>query len=434
MVYFNEQPTSATQLGVTAIEWTLRTTGRGTSQRGELATRTITSNSNYPRGNATVSETCESWRARHPINPQYKDHVKYSLGDNPCRCCQPKTDQDFWNVEKRVVVRSVFPERRVWNGHPSSYVFMVEIERMILSRGSLVMCQVGNQSTATLDHMVPQLALEYVDHHCPQLTHATIVVHCYLPLESANGSRAFLFYRVNPQLPIIAAESEEPLRIPGPPVSSSNPENVTIVSCIAVQYGQPPFLGEWVRYQKTIGISHIQMIAEPSILDSGALNCPSVRKAMLDGFLSVDIWHKWFSAAQIYDHSQLLAYEDCLYRFQGTYDYLFLNDADDFFVPLQSDHRHISYYIKKYCAHAGTCELSWYQMCPTCGTLHETAEDGNVTGILALHDRCRRGVKSLHRIPMTFDVSTHTGHRWVSGYGREAVSSNDAYVAHIRLL
>ena len=380
-----------------------------------------------------VSENCGNkfHNPLKPIDPNYKKHVKYKFVNNDL--CYPNAEKTFyWNVDKKVVVRSVFPERRNWNGHPTSYVFMIEADRLMLTNGSFVKCQVGDQSTTDMDYFIPENVLQN-DAWC-HLTHLQAVVHCFLPLHSTNNSRSFLSYRMGPDSPIVVAESERTLWIPPPRVNSSSIEKITIASCIATQYGQPPFLGEWVRYQKTIGIDHIHMVAEPSVRESGALDDPSVRKAMEEGFLSVDIWFKWFSAAQIFDHAQLLAYQDCLYRFQGTYDYLFPHDADDFFVPLVSDHRKLPYYVANYCKGAGTCHMPWYQMCPTCGVSGPAAEDGNMTDVLVSFDRCKREpTKSVHSIPVTFDISTHTGHRWLPGYGVKEFPPGVVYVAHVRL-
>ena len=383
-----------------------------------------------PSRSSIVYEQCDSIsQPLRQTDPKYTEKIKYKIpGFDPLN-----NGNNRWNDDKKVVVRSVYLDKREWNGHPSSYVFMVEIDRQVLSRDPFVKCQIGDQTSTVIDYMVPQLAID-IDGCCNKdSTHQTIVVHCYLPPQSVAG-KAVLFYRVDQQSPVVAAEPEKPLVVRAPRVPRPSPDKPTIVSCIAVQYGQPPFLAEWVRYQKTIGVSHIQMIAEPSIQDSGALKDPSVKKAIEEGFLAVDIWHKWFSPAQIYDHSQLLAYEDCLYRFQGVYDYLFPHDADDFLVPLISDQRQLPYYVNKHCSDAGTCELVWYQMCPTCGVIRETGEDGNVTDTLAYFDRCRRATKSVHNIPVTFDVSTHTAHKWAPGYKKIEVPPNDIYVAHIRLL
>ena len=37
---------------------------------------------------------------------------------------------------------------------------------------------------------------------------------------------------------------------------------------------------------------------------------------------------------QIFYHSQMLGYEDCIYRYQGTYDYVMATDVDIFYVLL----------------------------------------------------------------------------------------------------
>ena len=383
-----------------------------------------------PRSNVVQDRCADVMKPLHEINPNYSEKIKYKIVQNVN--CPPLTSENRWSEDKKVVVRSVYLDNRGRNGHPTSYVFMVEIDMQVLSRGSLVKCQVGNQTSTTLDYWEVGLAAA-IRSWCPKLTHQTIVVHCYQPPVSEAGSRAFLFYKADQQSPIESCESEKPLAIPGSPVPRISLDKPTIVSCIATQYNQPPFLSEWVRYQKTIGVNHIQMIAEPSIHTSGALKDPWVKKAIDEGFLVVDTWHKWFSAAQIYDHSQQLAYEDCLYRFQGTYDYLFPHDADDFLVPVISDQRQLPYYVNKHCSNAGSCELAWYQMCPTCGVVRETGEDGNVTDTLSSFDRCRRITKAIHKIPVTYDISTHSGHRWAPGYGVVCAPIHEVYVAHVRL-
>ena len=409
---------------------TLSLDGIASSDHRDTNTPTATAPSTTPRSDV-VHGTCKDiWAPLLKTDSNYTEKVKYKVPINDV--CPPLDPTSRWNEDKKVVVRSVYLNKREWNGNPTSYVFMVEIDLQVLSRNPFVKCQVGNQTSTAIDHMIPLQAGNSLN-WCPHgYTHQTIVVHCYLPPDSTAGSKAVLFFKVDEKSPIVAAESEKPLVIPAPPVPSPSPDKPTIVSCIAVQYGQPPFLGEWVRYQKTIGVSHIQMIAEPSI--SGALKDPSVKKAIDEGFLFVDIWHKWFSAAQLYDHAQVLAYQDCLYRFQGTYDYLFPHDADDFIVLRIPEQKQLPYYVNKLCSQVGTCELAWYQMCPTCGIIRETGEDGNVTDSLAHFDRCRRSTKGIHKLPVTFDVSTHSGHKWTTGYNKIELSSNEMYVAHIRLL
>ena len=73
--------------------------------------------------------------------------------------------------------------------------------------------------------------------------------------------------------------------IPGPH-KVGRQHNFSIVTCMAVLYGTPPLLDEVIRYQKTIGVDHVHMIAEPSILASGALDYQFVKESLANGFAS----------------------------------------------------------------------------------------------------------------------------------------------------
>lgn len=76
--------------------------------------------------------------------------------------------------------------------------------------------------------------------------------------------------------------------------------------------------------------------------------------------------------------------DDCIYRFIGTYDYVFIVDTDDFFVPRVPGELTIHYYIKNWCQGAGTCQLSWVRYYPDCG-LGTTGEDGAEGGLQGHH-------------------------------------------------
>ena len=220
-------------------------------------------------------------------------------------------------------------------------------------------------------------------------------------------------------------------------VSQSKPAN--IVSCLAPGYGNPRYLPQWLRYERVTGVSHVHLIGEQSILE--ALDDPYVKSAMQEGFLTVDIWPRWFSMWQIFYRSQLLAYQDCLYRFQSLYEYVFTHDADDFFVPLLSDHKTLSYYLSRHCPR-GTCCFSWEEFQPSnSGFTGSVGEDGNVTDkVIAKHSRVPRLVrKCAHRINDLFELGIHEGERWKEeGFLLKTCCMNtyvprtEAYVAHVR--
>ncbi len=71
---------------------------------------------------------------------------------------------------------------------------------------------------------------------------------------------------------------------------------------------------------------------------------------MNEGFLSINIWKKYLNSQQLWYHNKLgLIYEDCPYRFLGTYDYIMMVDTDDFFTPRVTEEKHIHYYINRFC-------------------------------------------------------------------------------------
>ena len=92
------------------------------------------------------------------LNNAHNDLLHYSIKEVPK--CPKVTAADLWNTDKGVVVRSVYPHSRAWDGHPSSYIFMAEVDNKILSRGSFVKCQVGQQTSTLLDYIVPHVATE----------------------------------------------------------------------------------------------------------------------------------------------------------------------------------------------------------------------------------------------------------------------------------
>lgn len=98
-----------------------------------------------------------------------------------------------------------------------------------------------------------------------------IAVDC-LDLPVTNGTKtAIIFFRPEPFGLVTSASTLEPLVIPALH-KPGRQHSYSIVTCMAVLYGTPPLLDEVIRYQETIGVDHLHMIAEPSTLTSGVLD------------------------------------------------------------------------------------------------------------------------------------------------------------------
>ena len=176
------------------------------------------------------------------------------------------------------------------------------------------------------------------------------------------------------------------------------------------------------------------MIAEDTIVAAGYFNHPVFRAALKENYLSIDFWPEWFNSTEIFYRSQHLAYNDCLYRFQGAYDYIVFSDADDFFVPVQES-KSIKTYLKRWCSgYTATCHFPWVQFYPDCGWSNKSlVTGGNLTASLHSQKHIERSEsKSAHQIRAVVDVGVHTAFDLMPGYKISYVPKKMAYFAHLR--
>ena len=337
----------------------------------------------------------------------------------------------YSSTDKHVVLRSVYWDPRPFKSlRRGFWVFLAVAEKHIVSKNLVIGVQVDNDTFhSSLD--VRELELNaYFDLVCPNLTHKYIVVRCSAPF-SYSPSHAALLYKTEPNGVILSAVSENPPTVNVMPQRSN--ERKTIVSCLAPGYGNPRLLPHWIRYERTIGVSHIHVIADQSFVESGALNTSVVKRALETGFLSIAIWPRRFTGWQVFYREQLLAYQDCVHRFQGLYDYVFPHDADDFFVPLIPGAK-LDYYVNKYCTKR-TCSFQWEEITPpNSGLTGMIGRDGNVTDkVAAKHSRkTREANKCIHRLEDTFEVGIHGPAMDILCCMTTYVPTTAAYVSHIR--
>ena len=328
--------------------------------------------------------------------------------------------------EKVIIVRSVYWDNRSRKNTNSTsvHVFMVEIAQSALEMRSVVGCQVGNSLTTDFK-VVPLASMPWVHRHYSN-KYDMAMINCF-KLSGENGSRAYIFYKN--ATAVISVESERPLFIPAPHVSPSVGKKSTVMAC-AVVYGTPPLFEHWLRYQRTIGIDHIYLIAEDSFRDAGNLEKSPLKEMMRSGYLSIDFWTPHLTSQQIFYHSQMLGYEDCIYRYQGTYDYVMANDVDIFYVLLLPGEPYIQYYAEKWCS-VGTCTFDLIQYFRDCG-IDEVGPDGNVTAHLLSNKSFKRPEgKSGHNLLAVSDIGIHRAMVLLPGYDPGVVPRKAAYWAHV---
>ena len=348
---------------------------------------------------------------------------------------------------KDMIVRATYFDDRPQSGHTNSTVFMLQARRDIvgLNNQSLILgCGVG-EHFATAGHYKIRacggiVLNSWIHEMFPHLTHDEVMLDCF-DLPAQNGSTAFVIYKPDIHSPYARiVHSDHPFLIPAPPQPRRSQDyEFKILSCVNI-FGEPNWLVEWLHYQKAIGVDHVHITIQDSVLKSHEQSY--LRQAVREGFVTVDEWQQWFNDSQIYYHSQTLAYADCIYRHRGTYDYAFMLDTDDFFVPMNPEQKRFHYYVNKWCKDSASCAFSWTEYYPDCGLKGEPGSDGNMTKVLnsTVHVN-RKGGKSLHRLSVVMDIGPHQAESVIMKarsfrvkyhHGIVKIPDDEAYVAHIR--
>lgn len=342
----------------------------------------------------------------------------------------PNEVPKYWSTETHVVLRSVYWDSRQFEGlRRGFWVFLAVAEKQIVLNNLITGVQVEGDTFHVFDLREPEWN-DYIDKICPNLTHKFIVIRCNAPFVFKPHYTALL-YKTDPNGVVLSAVSENPAIANVMPRRKSRRNEV--ISCLAPGHGKPINLRHWIRYEQTIGVSHIHVIADESFVENGTLNDTVVKKALETGFLSIAIWPRRFTSWQVFYREQVLAYQDCVHRFQGLYDYVFPHDADDFFVPLIPGAK-LDYYIDQYCP-KGTCSFPWEQIDPpNSGLTGTVGSDGNVTDkVVAKHSRITRVAnKCIHRLEDTFEVGIHEAAMYVKCCMTTYIPSTVAYVCHVR--
>ena len=349
-------------------------------------------------------------------------------------------------VSKDVIVRSVYFDDRARSGHMNASVFMVEARRHIVDQGLIVGCQVGQHFGAFIQVRTLALMDAFVHWKHSYVNHDLLMVDCF-DLPVTNGSRAFLLFKKRSgggasgdRSTLYSVESERPVFFPAPRISQG--DDFKLLVCVATAryslYDRRltvyDMIYHWLKYQRVIGVDHVHFTAHPSFLKVGTLQNDVIRRAIHDQFISIEFWEPWLNETDNYHgHSQMLAYQDCAYRFRGTYDYIMMCDTDDFFMPQILSEPTFRYYIKQWC-HYGACRFHWVERYPDCGLDWEHLdENGNITMILKSRTARRlTDNKSLYKSSVVLDVGIHMPMESMSGYSVIHVPSDVAYFAHVR--
>jgi len=345
---------------------------------------------------------------------------------------------------KDVLIRSVYYDDRARDGHSTMFVFIAVVNKTILDKDWIVGCGVGSHVAPSFRIKIPATTQHVLSQEFP---YEEVIVECFdIPAVATDERSAFIKYRTSSDsdAELNVAGSERPVKIPSPYIQPPNGSkyNFTVLVCTKAHNYAVPWLKEFLRYQKTLGVDHVHMNAEATFTKEGGyktlLKDEFSKRALEEGFITMDVFDDWYSKTreirEIYSHGVLSMYLDCVYRFRGMYDYVFVLDLDDFFTPLLEDHQ-IHFYVENYCHEnlIGSCKFNWIQYYPDCGLKTGPIEDGNVTSRLnSFQSEAQNLPKSLHRISALLDTTFHYAETLMPGYRTVLVPIEVAYVAHIR--
>ena len=366
-----------------------------------------------------------------------------------------KSDKTSFNQSfMDLLPRSVYFDSRHRDGYDNATVILVQITKTAIKEKRIVGCAVDKHfNTTDFEFKILDIFRSWVHHHYSSLTHDQARLTCY-NLPAHQGSRVFVLYK-DKTGKTLKIEAEKrlyfPVNAPSTQLSISqtaNESSTSIMVCTTM-FGKPPWLREWLVYQKTIGVDFIHIYAQESFIAEGGANNSVLQSYLKSGYAKLEVWKAYLDKSQDYYHQQPLLYVDCIYRYRTEFDYALLYDTDDFFVPVIPGQTDIHYYANRlfHNEKIAAVPFKWVDYYPDCGltTRPEDIKDGNVTKHLAFKIcKARPERKSMYRLSVVVEVQIHDVVKLMPGYvrygfvrnqptnWRSSAPSDIAYVAHNR--
>ena len=272
-----------------------------------------------------------------------------------------------------------------------------------------------------------------------------LIVECY-GITIDGEARSFLLYYNKSMNILMRVYSSDLVVVPAPRVTPKSNSNITSVVCTKALSRGVPWLPEFLRYQKTLGVDHIHVAILDTFMKDGGYrdilaNNSFFLRGVKEGFITVQVWRELYQKDEWFYYGNILMYLDCTYRYRGTYDFVSLLDTDDF-LTIRVPGMSYKDFILKHCylEGIGSCSFKWLFYYPgLCGMKGKVGGDGNVTANLVPH-RARKeqrwNYKSIHLSGAIRDSSFHDAscsECLLKGYRAILIPENIAYVAHNRI-
>lgn len=338
----------------------------------------------------------------------------------------------------------MYIDDRQRDGHRNATVFLVNIWKNITDNNLILGCQVGLYRAVEYKvKLIGETPLWRAYPIYNIINHEEVLIDCF-DVPARDGDQGYVFYKTSENSDVEMAVSERVVRRPLPHVPPTSPEgvkyNFTVLTCTKVFGGNAPWFIEWIEYQKHIGVDHVHLDVDDYFFrELNKEKIEFVNREMKSGFLSMEPWVMWLAnGKEVWYHNQGLILEDCGYKFRGTYNFMFVLDTDDFFVPRIPGENKVHFYLNKYFkdSSVGSCKMRWVEYFPDKfldNSKLPSLSNGNVTSLLSNFTHYMQGNrKSVHRTQVLVDTATHYAFKMTEGYHIYEASVKEAYIAHMR--
>ncbi len=328
-----------------------------------------------------------------------------------------------------LIPRAAFFDKRARGNYKNATVILTHvIKNMVKPVG----CIIDGHSTFKVE-LKPLSIDKWIHTRHPECTHDDVFIFCFDTPGHNNSNVSIMYENPKNKSEIFITNSEHPLFVPKSRHNSKEFAS-SVMACTTV-FGTPPYFGAWLRYQKTVGVDLVYINAAETFLCGDAYKDTFLQESIRNGFVQLKVWKEYLKPGALFYHSQVLYYQNCLYRFQGVYKYAIMSDFDDFLIPAHGkDIGEILQTIFSPKPKLGSIQLDWLRYFePDGGFNYDVILAGNFTQYIeAKPGTAERNYKSIHKLSATSEVGIHVIAGQMKGYNWRCAARNVVYMAHFK--
>lgn len=337
----------------------------------------------------------------------------------------------FSDDGKAVIPLRAFLDGRSSDDHDNTTIILAQVGKGILAGNQIIGCGVEDKLASSFDIVLLDAYKHYIHRLSPSLTHDEVVILCYDLQLISRKARPFVIYRNAYNYPV-RVETNTDIIITTNGVKTPHFNNPIVLCAVQIE-GTEWLIEEWIQYHKDIGIDFIHLYTAQS------------NKSLENnhrGFLHIDLWQ----VGETHLQSQSLQTMDCLYRYQGLFQYVLAYDTTDYFAPMISGKFNINDYIevifdREHSIGSVLLRRVVYNVDNTCKfkcLLHNNNNNmgihPNISSVLGDQEFKELGIltKGIHKMTAVREITPQKATSLMPGYTTKIVSPDVAYVVHIK--